>query len=69
MSDGPGNTNNSGGDVKRGHKRWERESDRKTATGNGGRREQAKQGMYAGGSKRTGVSVRPEATKCSTDED
>ena len=34
---------NSGGDMKQEHKRRERESNGKTATGNSGRREQAKQ--------------------------
>ena len=34
---------NRGGDMKRGHKRWEPETGGKTATGNGGRWEQAKQ--------------------------
>ena len=49
--------------MKQGHKRQERETDRKTATTNCGRREQAKErGKYAGSSNRTGVSERPEAT-------
>ena len=49
--------------MKQGHNQRERETDRKTATETGGRREQAKErGTYAGGSDRTSVNERPAAT-------
>ena len=56
-----------------GHKRRERESDRKTVTvkrqKKGANKAATERGTYAGGSSETGVSERPEVTKRSTDED